>query len=152
MLLITLIPHYFSAADGGNDRRVVYDDLEGQEYISPKGLEILRAQANIYNARNNYRLYTSFPNDILDELPGEFKETFGEGGFVRVGNDSNAAWVPVIVVGPFDVKPNPKMKKWMMMFKKVWNKAQYMYTSYLFTQSVYGSFFSGGMKRVCCCI
>ena len=101
---------------------MVYEDLE--EYICPEGGEILRAQANIYNARNNYRLNTSFPNDILDELPDEFKETFGEGGFVRVGNDINAAWVPVIVVGPFDVKPNPRMKEWMMMFEKVWNKAQ----------------------------
>lgn len=70
--------------------------------------------------RNSYRLLTRFPGDILDRLPKEYKQQFGEGKFVCTStkNKGKTSWLPALEIGPFDIEPNPKLKQWMYGFEK----------------------------------
>jgi hypothetical protein len=59
--------------------------------------------------------FESYRTEWLDRIPKEIKSRFRECGFSKWGKE----WLPVLVMGPFDVEPGPVRDMWFEMFRNV---------------------------------
>ena len=71
-------------------------------------------------ASNNVDISTKegferYRDNLLSRIPEDVKSRFREGGFSKWGRD----WLPVLVLGPFDVPPGKVRDMWLNMFEKV---------------------------------